>query len=147
MEQDDVRGVWLLTGFHTQNVDTGVRAEPFGPAPRGTLILHEGGRMVALITPSERTAPSSEADQATAFQKLIAYSGPYRLETPDRLVTSVDIAWLEPWIGTDQARTIRVADGTLEIVTPPGRMPRGDGGFDTVVGVLSWRRERAVSAI
>jgi hypothetical protein len=47
----------------------------------------------------------------------------------------VDIPWLDPWVGADEARTIEAADGTLERVATPGRMPRDDGGFDTVVGI------------
>ena len=128
-----------------ENVETKERSEPFGPDPRGTLILHPGGRMVALLTPGERTAPTTEADGA-ASQKLVAYSGRYRLEPPDRLVTSVDVAWFEPWIGTDQVRTYVLDEDRLDLMTPAGRMPRQGAEDATVFGILSWTREAPMSA-
>ena len=85
--------------------------------------------------------PTTEADRAEAFQKLVAYSGRYRLEPPDRLVTSVDVAWFEPWIGTDQVRTYALDGDSLDIFTTPGRMPRQGGEEVTVVGILSGPRD------
>ena len=124
-----------------QDAGTGEQSEPFGPDPRGTLMLHADGRMAALITPRDRVVPTSEADRATAFQGLVAYAGWYRLEPPDRFVTTVDVAWHEGWIGTDQVRTYVVDGDRLDIFTPPTRMPRPDGGEVTVTGRLSWTRE------
>lgn len=125
-------GVWSLQSFHMDDVETGQRSEPFGPAPRGTLILHPDGRMAAMIAPRERTP---------AHQAFVAYSGRYRLEPPDQLVTAVDVAWIHDWIGTDQVRTYALDGDGLELSTPPGRMPRPDGGEATVTGVMSWTRE------
>lgn len=129
---DGVVGVWKLRSFHMEDVDTGQRSEPFGPAPRGTLILHADGRMAALITPEERTP---------TLQSLVAYSGRYRLDPPDRLVTTVDVAWIDEWIGTDQTRTYVLEGEGLELRTPPGRMPRPGGGEMTVTGLMSWVRD------
>ncbi len=138
-------GAWKLRSFHMENVETKERSEPFGSEPRGSLILHADGRMAALIAPGERTALTAGADQAAAFPKLLAYSGRFRLEPPDRLVTSVDVASIEDWIGTDQARTYTVDGDRLDIFTPPGRMPRQDADEVTVIGVLSWTRETSTS--
>ncbi len=138
---DGLTGVWMLRSFYLEDTETGERTEPFGPHPTGTLILNAGGRMAALITPSERTSPANEAEQAMAFQKLIAYSGRYRLESPDRFVTSVDVAWFQPWVGTDQSRTYTLDGDRLDIVSAPTRLPREQGRDATVVGVLSWVRE------
>jgi hypothetical protein len=55
------------------------------------------------------------------------------------LVIGVDIAWFEPWVGSEQARRFVVKGDTLEIVGEPTKMPlTGDA---TIVGVLSWVRE------
>ena len=129
---DSVVGVWKLRSFHMENFDTKERSQPFGSAPRGTLILHPDGRMAAMIAPRER---------AIAPQSFVAYSGRYRLEPPDRLVTSVDVSWFEEWIGTDQARTYALEGDRLELFTSPGRMPRPDGDDVTVMGIMSWIRE------
>ena len=139
--QSSVLGVWRLRSFYSENVETKERSEPFGPDPRGSLILHPDGRMTALITPRPRTAGAAESDRTAGSQRLVAYSGRFRLEPPDRLVTSVDVSWFEEWIGADQARTYTVDGDRLEIFTPPGRMPRPGGKEVTVVGVLSWTRE------
>ena len=72
---------------------------------------------------------------------VVAYSGRYRLEPPNRIVTSVDVSWFEEWIGTDQARTYVLEDDRLDISTPPGRMPQQGGGEMSVMGVMSWTRE------
>lgn len=139
--QSSVLGAWKLQSFYTENVETKERSEPFGPEPRGTLILHPDGRMAAILTPRERIAPTTEAGRAAAFQKIVAYSGRYRLEPPDRFVTAVDVAWFEDWIGTDQARTYRLDGDNLDIFTSPARMPRQGADDITVIGVLSWIRE------
>jgi hypothetical protein len=95
-----------------------------------------------VLTPAEQAPPVSEADQVNAFQKLVAYSGLYRLEPPDRFVTLVDIAWFQPWVGTEQARTFAVRGDTLDIVSAPATTPlTGDA---LVVAVLSWVRESSL---
>ncbi len=130
--QNDVMGSWRLQSFHMHDVETEQRSEPFGPAPRGTLILHPDGRMAAMIAPRDRTV---------APQSFVAYSGRYRLEPPDRLVTAVDVSWIEAWVGTDQVRSYALEGDRLELSTPAGRMPRQDGGEMTVMGRIVWVRE------
>ena len=139
-------GVWKLQSFYAENVETGERSETFGPEPRGTLILHPDGRMAALITPGDRMGSTAETDQAETAHKLIAYSGRYRLEPPDRFVTAVDVAWVQAWVGTDQARTYALDGDRLEITSAPGRMRWEDGSEATFVGILKWARETPTSA-
>ena len=99
--------------------------------------------MFALLTPGDRKRPASEADEATAFRNMLAYSGRYRLEPPDRFVTTVDVASLESWVGTEQARQFRLQGDALDITIGPARMSlTGDA---MVMNVLSWVRESAVA--
>ena len=136
---DDVIGVWRLRACYVEIVETGERIEPYGAQPKGVFMIHPDGRVVVVMTPAEQKKPATEADQAEAFQKLVAYSGLYRVEPPDRLVTAVDIAWFEPWVGSEQARRFAVKGDTLEIVSEPTRSPlTGDA---LVIVVLSWIRE------
>jgi hypothetical protein len=67
---------------------------------------HDTGNPDALGFVNQQAAEEfgSAADQAEAFQKLVAYSGLYRIESPDRFVTAIDVAWFEPWLGSEQAR-------------------------------------------
>ena len=137
----DVVGVWILRAYYLEILQTGERIEPYGSNPKGVFMIHPDGRAVAVTTPGEQRKPVTEADQAQAFQKLVAYSGRYRVEPPDRLVTTVDIAWFEPWVGSEQARKFTVSGDILEIVSEPTRAPlTGDA---LVIGVLSWVRERS----
>ena len=138
----EIAGVWILRSFQMEEMETGHRIEVFGPNPRGVLIIHSGGRMAALITPKDQPEPVTEADKVAAFQNLVAYSGRYRFEPPDRFVTTVDIAWFQPWIGTAQARKYKLDGDTLEIISAPQRNSFSKG---LVVGVVSWVREGSIA--
>ena len=48
-------GVWLLRSAYLERVDTGEKIFQYGESPRGVLILDEGGRMAAIITPADET--------------------------------------------------------------------------------------------
>jgi hypothetical protein len=135
----EVIGVWRLRSCYLEIVQTGERIEPYGARPKGVFMIHPDGRAVVVMTAEEQRKPATAADQVEAFQKLVAYSGLYRIEPPDRLVIAVDVAWFEPWVGSEQARKFTVKDDTLEIVGEPTRTPfTGDA---LIIGVLSWIRE------
>jgi hypothetical protein len=142
-EAASLLGVWVLRSAYLQRVDNGEKIFQYGDAPRGVLILHEGGRMAAIITPSDQTdVPAGRATWPT--RKLLAYSGRYRIEPPNRFVTDVDIAWLPAWVGTPRARTFTIRDGTLDIVADPAPVEFLDGTM--AVGVLTWMREDRTAA-
>lgn len=132
-------GVWTLRAFQSEDVETGARSDVFGANPRGVLMLHPDGRMVALLTPRDQKTPVTEADRAANYNDLVAYSGRYRLEPPDRFITMVDVAWTPAWLGTDQARTYRLDGDRLDVVSDPLRTPRTGDAW--VRGILSWVRE------
>ncbi len=134
-----ILGVWILRAFHLDDQLTGQRTEPMGSAPCGVIMLHPEGRMMALLTPGDQARPATTADQASAYQSMIAYSGRYRLEPPNRFVTTVDIAWFPTWIGTDLARSYELDGDSLKIITVPGKTPRT--GDAIVVGTLDLVRE------
>lgn len=127
-------GVWILRSARLERVDTGEKILPYGDNPRGVLILHESGRMAAIITPSHQTG-----DQPPPQRKLLAYSGRYRIEPGNRFVTDVDIAWIPSWVGTPRARTFTLGDGKLDIVADPAPLEFLDGAM--AIGVLTWVRE------
>ncbi|GAB7146588.1 lipocalin-like domain-containing protein [Mycobacterium riyadhense] len=141
-ELSDVFGVWRLRSYFLQNVKTSERIEPFGARPNGVLILLPEGRMAALLTAEGQKLPATEAEEADAFRHTIAYSGQFRLEPPDRFITMVDVAWSQPWVGSEQARKFALDGETLHIISDPTRSPLT--GDDVVEGVLSWVRERAM---
>ena len=135
----EVIGVWILRSAYLERTDTRERILPYGENPSGVLILHEGGRMAAIITPSEQTG-----DKPPPRRKLLAYSGRYRIEGGNRFVTDVDVAWIPSWVGTPRGRDFSLRDGRLDIVSDPAPIEFLDGAM--AIGVLSWVREDGASA-
>lgn len=139
MRAEDLVGVWIAETFHLVDQDTGGRTAPWGEAPRGVIVFHPAGRMVVILTAGPRRAPADAADRTRAFDTMLAYSGAYRVDPPNRLVTEVDMAWFEPWIGTEQLRYCRLDGDAMTLTSAPLAMP--DGG--TVHAVVTWRRDGA----
>ena len=135
-EPTGLMGVWILLSAYGERLDTKERILLFGENPRGVLMLHESGRMAALITPSLQ-----RDDPPPPLRQLVAYSGRYRIEPPSRFVTDVDIAWFPTWVGSAQGRNFSFKDGELHIVTDPRPVEFFDGAVG--VGVLTWVREHA----
>jgi hypothetical protein len=127
-------GVWVLRAAYIELVDKKERAFPFGDDPHGVLILDEGGRMAAIITPA-----LNPGDAPPPPRKFAAYSGRYRIEPGGRFVTDVDIAWLPTWLGTQQGRNFSFHDGELHIATDPAPFEWLDGAVG--VGVVIFARE------
>ncbi len=138
-EATGLTGVWILRSAYLERVDDGEKIFSYGDKPRGVLILHEGGRMAAIITPSDQTG-----DGPPPMRRLLAYSGRYRIENGDRFVTDVDIAWLPSWVGTLQGRNFKLQEGRLDIVSDPVQFEFLDGAM--AIGILSWGREDGASA-
>jgi lipocalin-like protein len=138
-QASELTGVWILRSAHLERVDTGEKILSYGDNPRGVLILHEGGRMAAIITPSDQSG-----DAPPPGRKLLAYSGRYRIENGKRFVTDVDIAWLPSWVGTRQGRNFKLQEDKLDIVSDPIPIEFLDGAMG--IGILSWVREGSASA-
>jgi hypothetical protein len=134
----NIAGCWTLKSCYLETVETKERLFPYGENPRGALIMHESGRMAAVITPRASKAPATDEDRAKAFGLLIAYSGRYRLEG-SRFITDVDVSWLPQWLDTSQGRSFVVHDDCLDIVSDPAPSPLRGGAL--VIGVLTWARE------
>jgi hypothetical protein len=136
---NELTGVWILRSARLERVDTGEKILSYGDNPRGVLILHEGGRMAAIITPSHQSG-----DGPPPPRKLLAYSGRYRIENDDRFVTDVDIAWLPSWVETRQGRNFKLQEDKLDIVSDPIPIEFLDGAM--AIGILSWVREDSTAA-
>ena len=140
MHARDLVGIWIIDSFHTEDRATGKRTQPWGERPSGTVMFNPEGRMSALITPGGRSHPKTEADEAAAFRSMLAYSGRYRVEPPNRLVTTVDIAWFEPWVGSEQVRYFDLSGDSLTLTSAPLNMPQQNA---PMFAVVTWRRELA----
>lgn len=134
----DFVGTWKLVSMAAEDVETKQQTQFWGEHPNGRLILTASGRMMALLTGERRRPPGSEAERSAAFASMVAYSGRYRVEG-DRFVTTVDMAWNESWVGSEQVRHYRIDGNTLYIETEPQPAP----GFGNRVTryLLAWERE------
>ncbi|UVC11456.1 lipocalin-like domain-containing protein [Rhizobium sp. TH2] len=141
MQAGDLIGVWMIRSFIMHDVETGEQFEPWGERPGGTLVLSDSGRMFAIITADGREPPSTDAEQAHAYRNMLSYTGPYRIDPPNELVTTVDIAWHAPWIGTEQRRYCEMQGETLVLTSAPLAMPGKDGQARHVLAVVEWTRE------
>lgn len=142
MHDEALIGTWLLQSHQTENRETGERTNAFGAVPAGVLIILAAGRMSALITPGKVVAAGPAAGPAP----LVAYSGHFRVPSPGRSVTSVDIASIAPWIGTEQERYYAIDGEQLHLSTAPAQVPGDGANAPTLVGHMVWVRETSAVA-
>lgn len=139
-EEDNANliGAWTLISWVHEDIETGERRPVFGEHPKGCFVFTKSGRAVAVLTGEGRSSPTTDRDKADAFGSMVAYSGKYRIQG-NELTTSVDIAWDESQVGSNQIRFFRIEGDTLEIETAPFVSPRFGG--KVVRSFLAWRKE------
>ena len=116
-------GHWRLLSCVMTMSDTREQIEIFGPHPEGHMILDPGGRIMFLFARPDRAPPTSDTDRATLFTTMMAYTGRARLAAPDRLVTTIDLAW-NPAFEGEQTRFITLEPNRLTLQTPEQLFPR-----------------------
>src|SRR5579884_1044395 len=131
-------GTWALVSVAYEDAATKERAPVYGEHPKGVQIATPEGRWLALMTADGRSIPQTDTDRAQALKSMIAYTGRYRVED-GKVITKVEAAWNEAWVGTEQVRAIRFAGERLCIESPPMPHPNLDGR--TVRVIVTWRRE------
>ncbi len=137
--EDKICGVWKLVAQYYEDVETQERVAPFGDHPRGYQIATRDGRWMALATAGDRQALETGAERAAAFRSMIAYSGRWRVEG-DTVVTRVEAAWNEEWVGSEQVRHARFdGDDRLLLESPPQPHPNLLGRMVRIK--VEWRRE------
>ena len=131
-------GTWKLKSIQFEFADTRESVDLYGPNPSGYLIHTGEGRMMTVLTRSDRAPPKEDAEGATLFKTMMAYTGKYRVEGDDKYVTDVEVAWHPAWNGTQQVRFFKVDRDTMSITTAeqshpifPGRKGRG---------IITWTR-------
>jgi hypothetical protein len=103
------------------------------------MVLTPAGRIMFLITRSERQPPASDAGRATMFNETIAYSGQVRVESPGKFVTTVEISLFPEEIGTEKLRLFAI-DGDRLVITRPEQTSRVTKGRRAVSNLV-WQRE------
>jgi hypothetical protein len=136
--QRQIVGTWALVSVVYEDIVTGERTPVYGEHPRGIQIATPEGRWLALMTAEGRAIPQTDADRAQALKSMIAYTGRYRVEN-GQVITKVEAAWNEAWVGGEQLRNIRFAGDRLYIESPP--MPHPNLDDKSVRVIVVWQRE------
>ena len=133
-------GTWALVSVVYEDTATKERTPVYGEHPRGIQIATPEGRWLALMTAEGRSIPKTDADRAQALKSMIAYTGCYRVEN-GQVITKVEAAWNEAWVGGEQVRNIRFEGDRLYIESSP--MPHPNINDKTVRVIVVWQREKS----
>jgi Lipocalin-like domain len=137
-------GTWTLISVVYEDQDTKQQKPVYGAHPKGIQIATPEGRWLALMTAEGRGVPKTDEERARALKTMIAYTGRYRVED-GKVITKVEAAWNEAWVGTEQVRVARCDGETLRLISPP--MPHPNMNDRTVRVIVAWQREaRGVGA-
>ena len=119
-------GSWRLLSVEATFTDTGERVATFGPEPSGRVVVTETGRIMFLITRSNRIPAADDAARASLFNATIAYSGTILLTGPNEFVTTVEMSLFPEEVGMEKRRLFRIQGDRL-IITIPQQTSRVTG--------------------
>jgi hypothetical protein len=131
-------GNWKLVSVLYEDAKTKERFPVLGEHPRGYQIATASGRWLALVTAQDRAIPHTDEERAKALKTMISYTGQYRVEK-GQVVTKVEAAWNESWVGTEQIRAYRFEGDLLHLESPPQPHPNIDGRVVKII--VTWKRE------
>ena len=132
-------GTWKLVSVVYEDQETKTLTPVLGEKPRGRQIATADGLWLALVTAEKRPVPKTDEERAQALRSMIAYTGRYRVER-GKVVTKVEAAWNEAWVGGEQTRFIRFEGDQLFIESPP--MPHPNQNDRVVRVIVIWDREK-----
>ena len=136
--QQVLEGTWKLVSSTRTNTTTGATTDSFGPNPLGYITYGKDGRMMVLITRSDRPKPDStdkmtDEQRSRLFSSMLAYSGTYKFDG-ETIEHHIDGSWNQVWTGTTQIRNVKKDGDRLIYTTQPGPSPiDGSMGFATLV--------------
>ena len=136
--QEVLEGTWKLVSSTRTNTTTGATTDSFGPNPLGYIMYGKDGRMMVLITRSDRPKPDStdkmtDEQRSRLFSSVLAYSGTYKFDG-ETIEHHIDGSWNQVWTGTTQIRNVKKDGDRLIYTTQPGPSPiDGSMGFATLV--------------
>ncbi len=112
-------GTWKLTGWTVRVVGETDEKQPFGPNPKGRLVLTPEGYWSVIITGANRHPAKTAEEKLVLFDSVLAYSGQYTVEG-DKIVIRVDMSANEVFSGPNQIQTrFFTLDGERLIVQTP----------------------------
>jgi len=135
-----VAGNWKLVSVVYEDPQTKERTPVLGEHPTGYQIATASGRWLALVTAEGRKVPQTDEERAQALRTMISYTGIYRVEN-DKVITKVEAAWNQAWVGTEQVRAYRFeGDDIMHLESPPQPHPNLMGKMVRII--VTWRRDK-----
>jgi hypothetical protein len=132
-------GTWTLVSVVYEDQESKARTPVLGERPKGRQIATADGRWLALVTAEGRPIPKTDEERAQALRTMIAYTGRYRV-ADGKVITKVEAAWNEAWVGGEQTRFVRFEGDRLFIESPP--MPHPNQNNRVVRVIVIWDREK-----
>jgi len=131
---ETIQGRWKLVAAEDLRADGSVARYPWGRHPVGSIIVDGGSCYLQIMssdTPSFTGAtPVGEQMKAELLSSYIAYSGPCTIDEAAGSVTlKVEAAWRPNYVGTEQKRFFRFADGKLIFGPAPNSIRVGSDTF------------------
>lgn len=134
-----IQGSWTLVSIY--NEQDGKKAEPFGPDPRGFMVLAPDGRFSMIFmraslpkfAANNRVKGSAEDNQAVV-QGSVAYFGSYTVinEKEHMVRLHIDGSTFPNWDGEEQMRVMSVIGDEMKVTNPVASI----GGTNHVI----WKR-------
>ena len=137
-DKDRLVGTWKLVSWVMEDDATQARKPLYGEHPHGSATFTSAGRAFFILTGEGRKVPQTDEERGAALRSMVAYTGHYRVEG-DRFITTVDTAWNEAWVGTEQIRTFSVDGRRLTIVAMS--QPNPNFANKLMHGILAFERE------
>jgi len=137
------QGSWILVELY--NETDGKRMEPFGPNPRGSMLLTPDGRFSMILMRTSlpkfasnvRTKGTVEENQAVV-QGSVAAFGTYTVTGDKEQILNLHMegSTYPNWDGQDQKRPVTVTGDDMKVINPAPSI--GGGGKNTQV----WKRAK-----
>jgi len=137
------QGSWILVALY--NETDGKKTDPFGPDPRGSMLLTPDGRFSMIVMRASlpkfasniRTKGTVEENQAVV-QGSVAAFGTYTVVGDKEQVLNLHMegCTFPNWDGQDQKRPVTVSGDELKVVNPTPSI--GGGGTNYQV----WKRAK-----
>ncbi len=136
-----IQGTWILVSLYVEQ--DGKKTEPFGPQPKGSMILTPDGRFSIILlraslpkfAANNRMKGTTEENQAIVQGSLADY-GTYAVASEKQQTVNLHIegATFPNWDGTDQKRVMIVKGDEMKLTNPIASV----GG----VAYIVWKRAR-----
>jgi hypothetical protein len=139
VDKAEILGVWRLVSaqVHMENNDRVI--DVHGQNPLGRVIFEPSGRMMAIVTNSNRVAPTNDVGSAALYRGMTAYTGRYSIQG-NVVITKLDVAWHPDWESTEQKRFVELSGDKLTLSTPMQEHPSFPGQMHRAIFI--WARER-----